>query len=299
MSRKRFGRLLPLLALGAAVGLIAGVAPSTAATEVTYTFEQCAEGWTFQENNVDAPGGDWTRQPPGHASTYAFRMAPYPIGAGSPSDNYEATITSKAHSFAGGTAKVTWYVSHDLETDFDYMHLERSSNGTIWTQVVTVTGVSEGYPAFHEQTASFSHPAGALYLRFHLTSDQLLSGNGGAAGQIAVDNIIVPTARPSGAACDGGGGGEPPPPPPKKKCTKSGNSGNNRIRGTSKPDTLCGKAGNDRLEGLGSGDKLLGGSGKDRLRGGPGKDVLNGGKGRDVCKGGAGRDTYRSCEKKT
>jgi hypothetical protein len=115
-------------------------------------------------------------------------------------------------------------------------------------------------------------------------------------------------------------------------CTKAGNTGNNRLVGTSGPDVICGDSGNDRIIGGGGNDliypgpgwdstsggngndtvldtvgrdhvgggrgndDLRGGNGPDTLSGGPGRDRLSGGSGRDHCNGGSGRDRAVSCE---
>ena len=63
--------------------------------------------------------------------------------------------------------------------------------------------------------------------------------------------------------------------------TKTGDQGNNRLRGTETWDTLNGLGGNDILWGLGGNDHLKGGDDRDVLFGGPGDDALDGGAGDD------------------
>ena len=63
--------------------------------------------------------------------------------------------------------------------------------------------------------------------------------------------------------------------------TKTGDSSNNRLRGTETWDTLNGLGGNDILWGLGGNDTLKGGDDRDVLIGGPGDDSLYGGAGDD------------------
>ncbi len=85
---------------------------------------------------------------------------------------------------------------------------------------------------------------------------------------------------------------------------KTGDAGNNTLRGTNNNDTLKGLGGNDRLFGLGDGDRLYGGPGNDRLVGGGDHDRLVGGSGRDLILArdggidsifcGPGRDTVRA-----
>jgi hypothetical protein len=83
------------------------------------------------------------------------------------------------------------------------------------------------------------------------------------------------------------------------RLVRSGNAGNNVLRGAGGADRLAGRQGNDVLRGLGCEDSLSGGRGNDRLfgngcndllRGNEGDDELKGGKGRDRLSGGLGRD---------
>ncbi|RUS96553.1 hemolysin expression modulating protein [Dulcicalothrix desertica PCC 7102] len=82
----------------------------------------------------------------------------------------------------------------------------------------------------------------------------------------------------------------------------TGNDSDNRLRGTSRSDTVRGRNGNDILEGLGGADTLLGGKDDDYLFGGLGADILSGDgdrttspsnqfeKGNDILVGGSGSD---------
>ena len=269
-------KLVPGLILALITSLIVPWVGSAAPASTTYGFEECNEGWKVEENDPNAPGGDWTRTPPGDGSTMAFRIFPYPIGgAGSPGDTYETMLVAPVHSIAGGNIKIAYSLAHNTEATYDFLHFETSTNGTSWDIRKTYDGLSEAFPTFIKEEVTFAHPGGRLYARFRLTSDQLVSGNGND-GQVAVDDVTFPAARPAGAGCGGGGGDDPPPP----KCTKSGNGNNNTLRGTAKADRLCGKGGKDRLYGKG------------------GKDVLLGGRGKDTCIGGPGKDTFKSCETK-
>lgn len=84
---------------------------------------------------------------------------------------------------------------------------------------------------------------------------------------------------------------------------------NDRLNGTSRPDSIFGLAGDDTLNGFAGRDWLVGSRGNDLLRGGDGDDILegrpgfdrllggdgddllSGGQGRDRLNGGAGNDT--------
>lgn len=64
------------------------------------------------------------------------------------------------------------------------------------------------------------------------------------------------------------------------------------LRGGDDDDRIYGNKGNDRLFGGDEDDRLYGGSGDDRLSGGDGSDRLTGGVGKDILTGGSGRDSF-------
>lgn len=276
-------RLMPLVGIALA-GLMITPMWATTAPATTYGFEECAEGWTVTESRNDPADdpGEWKPSPPGNPGgtpLQAFRTQPYPFAAqaGDPEAvSYEAWLTSPVHSF-GGASKISFFVKYDIEfvepnpvvTGGDFLYVERSMNGgETFKKVKTFQGVSEGFVKHEVRVPA----AGQVVLRFHLYSDNNVSGESGAAGEIAIDDVVFPTPRPAGTTCEGGGG---------EQCTKSGDGKANTIRGTDGPDRLCGKGGNDKLYGKGGRDTLLGGKGRN-----------------DVCVGGGGKDTFKGCEEK-
>ena len=72
--------------------------------------------------------------------------------------------------------------------------------------------------------------------------------------------------------------------------TIEGNDGDDRLQGGRGDDELFGHGGRDRLQGGSGSDFLMGLGGRDRLEGGSGEDDLFGGAGRDRLKGGSGAD---------
>ena len=262
--------LLATVALGAVLmPMVAGAQATT-----TYTFEACAEGWKGTTSDA-AKGPPWNRSSPGHASSFAFWNVPY---ANPAEGEHEASMTSLAHAHPGGTVNVSFFTQHDVEIDEftnagDFLYLEWSSNGSTWKEVHKWAGFQ---PNWYKIEKSFDAPAGNVFLRFRLTADPLVTGESGGLGHAAIDDVTVSLAKPAGAACAGSGGGGTT----ATRCTKSGNSGNNTIRGTNRADVLCGKGGRDKLYGRG------------------GKDYLIGGRGRDVCIGGPGRDRFKGCERR-
>ena len=169
-----------------------------------YTFDSCAEGWTAADDHPVVTEA-WVRKAPGHESAMAFHVGPpYPVGAGNPpEDVINATLTSAAHQTSGGDVAVSYFVNHILETDFDYLYFEWSSDGTAWTVLDTFTGNSAEFPTFTRMDTVISAPAGQLFLRFRLTSDQNAAGDLLVDGEMGIDTISVPLARPVGSVCGG------------------------------------------------------------------------------------------------
>ncbi|MEG4003561.1 hypothetical protein [Microcoleus sp. SVA1_B3] len=67
--------------------------------------------------------------------------------------------------------------------------------------------------------------------------------------------------------------------------------GDDKVLGTSLPDTLNGLGGNDIINGVAGNDSLIGGAGNDTSNGGGGNDILVGGDGNDILIGGSGNDS--------
>lgn len=193
---------LVLVAVLAGTGSHASVGRS-----VTYTFEDCAEGWTVAESDDNPSGGTWERADAAHPKrpgAVAFRIGPpYPIGNGTGdppligADVYEATLTSKMHSFGAGTAAISYSANFDLDEGGDYLILEYS-RGKRWVTIDRVTGLSG---SFGDRVATFKATRKPVRLRFRLVSDALRSGTTGVGGFVAVDHLTVTAGRPAGSAC--------------------------------------------------------------------------------------------------
>ncbi|WP_296597274.1 hypothetical protein [Phenylobacterium sp.] len=74
----------------------------------------------------------------------------------------------------------------------------------------------------------------------------------------------------------------------------NGGEGDDRLKGTRRPDDIQGRPGNDSIEGLGGDDVLRGGRGRDTVDGGAGDDWISGGRDNDVLRGGKGADVFNS-----
>jgi hypothetical protein len=300
MRGTKLSRVGAVLALFVGVLAVPILSSRAADPSVTYTFEDCDDGFTIAETATEPVGGRWERSAPGNpTSSMAFRILAYPQAASPDNperESYETTLTSPSHNVSG-PASIKYFLFYNVETEVenqggDYVIAEVSiDGGKNWTSPAghKFSGVSTGFEE-HEITGLQLGSDAKLRFRIRLYSDNLISGEGGSQGQIAVDDITISANRPKAAACGGEPGPEPSPSPTAGACTKSGNGKANTIKGTNGPDILCGKGGKDVLKGL---------KGNDRLKGGPGPDLLNGGPGsKDTCIGGDGKDTFKNCETK-
>ncbi|MBD1913035.1 MULTISPECIES: hypothetical protein [unclassified Leptolyngbya] len=175
---------------------------------------------------------------------------------------------------------------------------------------VTITPNAEQTSYTITGLADLTAPAGDYQLRLVAANSGITDTSGSPlAADASVSWIRGTTARaPRPIDFSGGDPG----------VSRSGNNGNNTLRGTRRNDTIAGNGGNDNISGLngndildgdagtdvvtggGGNDRLLGGGANDSLDGGvgddrifgeAGNDLINGGNGDDALVGGLGRDT--------
>ncbi|MFY9588914.1 MAG: hypothetical protein WAT66_15840 [Actinomycetota bacterium] len=146
----------------------------------SFDFEVDDQGWVATSNSsLEA----WRRQGPGSTSSQAFTVTPY-------ANEASATLTSPKMTVpARSLVKVQWDERLDTEDGFDYLLLDWSSDGKIWHTAFADTGKNAGFPGFETLTAQFVAPAGSLFVRFRLTSDQLVSSPPYTGA--AVDNVMI------------------------------------------------------------------------------------------------------------
>ena len=142
-----------------------------------FTFDTGADGWTTSSND---PATMWRAQPPGDNSPQAFTVSPY---------NNEATasLTSPAFDFPGGSVKLSWTQKVNTEDGFDFLTVEWSSDGETYHGLGGFSGMNADYPLFTKQEKTFVAPKGKLIIRFRLSSDQLVNGEGAAVDNVKID----------------------------------------------------------------------------------------------------------------
>ena len=141
-----------------------------------FTFETGPEGWT---TFTTAAATAWRQGPPGASSSQSFQVAPY-------ENESLYLLTSPQMEHPGGRALVTFNRRQNTEDCCDFLAVEWSSDGALWNGIGAWDAVNPSYPVFDEESIEFAAPAGALFVRFRLTSDQLVNGEGAY-----VDDVLI------------------------------------------------------------------------------------------------------------
>ena len=191
-----------VLILAAVATTLLQVVPTTTASgakrSVTYTFEQCAQGWKVKSQSAaPTPTSEWHRGSPGaDGSAYAFYNGPPYAG----SDAHEYLI-SPAHRWRGGKVTLEYDVNYNYEPEAtrateEGIHVEWSRNGRSWKPLAFHGETNVGYPAFEHHAHKFRAPRGKVFIQFHVMSDALVESNGGA-----VDNVKLNARAPKSSKC--------------------------------------------------------------------------------------------------
>lgn len=101
----------------------------------------------------------------------------------SPQGQYQNNVTSHAYlspvnlNLGYSSAEVSFWTRFDMETNYDYMYFEASTNGTQWTQLAQFNGTQN---TWQKKTYSLNNYLGqnTLFLRFRFTSDHLITRDG-------------------------------------------------------------------------------------------------------------------------
>ena len=147
-----------------------------------YGFEVDEEGWTVTTHSDTMA---WKRAGPGNASGFSFQVIPY-------TDESSTTLSSPELALPERSlVRLSWSDLRNLEDGFDYMSVLWSSDGFKWHAIDqgSFTGMNADFPDWSREQVEFVAPAGKLFIRFQLTSDQPVSAP--AYQGIAVDDIVV------------------------------------------------------------------------------------------------------------
>lgn len=143
-----------------------------------FTFDNGAQGWTVLATTSDTV---WKVQPPGNASPQAFAVSPYGQDA-------TTAVTSPELVSPGGQSTLRFDYTLNTEVDFDFLTIQGSTDGVRFFSIGTPqSGMNPSYPDFDTLELPFVAPPGPLFVRFQLSSDQLVTTVDG----VRIDNVAV------------------------------------------------------------------------------------------------------------
>jgi len=143
-----------------------------------FTFDNGAQGWTVLATNEETV---WKVQPPGNASPQAFAVSPYGQEA-------STAVTSPELVSPGGQSTLRFDYTLNTEADFDFLTMQGSTDGVRFFSIGTpLSGTNPNYPDFDTIEIPFVASPGPLFIRFQLSSDQLVTTVDG----VRIDNVEV------------------------------------------------------------------------------------------------------------
>jgi hypothetical protein len=108
-----------------------------------------------------------------------------------PSQDNRLTLTAPVQVPAGASASLSFWTFHDTEPDFDFGHIDASADGSNWTELASLTGLSAGWVRRDVDLSSYA--GGPVYVRFRYTSDTIVDA--GLYEGWYVDDISISTAN--------------------------------------------------------------------------------------------------------
>lgn len=130
--------------------------------------------WAVTSSVANSGAKSWTDSPAGN----------YP-------DNVNSTLTYGTSINVTGPMSATFLMRHDLESGFDFLTVEASTNGGgSWTPLLSVTGQSgASFQGFSVPLTPFVGQT--VQLRFHLTADGSVNGDGVYIDDFALQSLTT------------------------------------------------------------------------------------------------------------
>ena len=183
----RFAESIPGLTPIGGPAPVACTAPAGGTLAGPFGFEGGLEGWTPSFGFSGAPSGVPTstwRPGVGAAASGVLSMQVMPY-----TDSGDARLTSPQMTHAGGCVFVTWSNTRDTEPGFDVMTVEWSPDNARWNVAGVFTGKNANHPSHTLERVGFDAPAGPLFVRFRMISDQLLSSP--LYLGVSIDDVVI------------------------------------------------------------------------------------------------------------
>jgi hypothetical protein len=130
-------------------------------------FETGAPYWTLESS--------WgLQQGIYHSSDYSLTESP----AGNYTANMNASTTLRALNFTGATsAQVSFWSRYNIESDYDFMYLEVSTNGSDWNEIASYTGNQNTWVLKTYPLDNYLGETNVI-IRFRFTSDVYIEAQG-------------------------------------------------------------------------------------------------------------------------
>lgn len=149
-------------------------------------FETGGPYWSFE--------GSWGLQNGiYHSASYA--MTESPGGNYQPNLDISSTLRSIDLSFAE-SAEISFWLRHQLESDYDFLYLEVSTDGMNWDQLATYTGNQNSWIQENYSLADYIGN-GNVILRFHFTSDVYIESQGVFIDDVEIDVVTGLGEKPA------------------------------------------------------------------------------------------------------
>ncbi|MEZ0325281.1 MAG: S8 family serine peptidase [Fimbriimonas sp.] len=126
-------------------------------------------------------GKSWDKTSDAHSGGFAWDDS----AAGDYQDNENSSLTMDGSATISGPVSIAFFTKHDLETSYDWLFVEYSTNGGInWETLAQITGASGGW----RQYSSMIPGTGTrtIKLRFRLQSDESVSRSG-----VVIDDLFL------------------------------------------------------------------------------------------------------------
>lgn len=144
-------------------------------------------------DDVEGGMGVWTGQSPwGITSTNSFSTTN--SWTDSPSGNYvnntNSTLVSAAinlSAYSGQSVYLGFYADYEIESGWDYLHVEVSTDSLNWTILDSISGTSNGW-SFFSYTIPQSYLTSTFQVRFRFTTDVSITYDG-----VYLDDIGIGT----------------------------------------------------------------------------------------------------------
>jgi len=143
-------------------------------------FETGAPYWSF-ESPWGLQSGIY------HSSSFSMTESP----AGNYGPNMDVSATLRSLDLNGATsAQISFWARYQLESDYDFMYLEVSTNGLDWDQLASYTGNQNTWTQFTYPLNNYLNKENVV-IRFHFTSDVYVEAQGMFIDDIEIDVVGV------------------------------------------------------------------------------------------------------------